>query len=134
MKTQNRRHIFGSSLAIFGFLCIMAMASPVSAQQKGCVYLQPGAGYTAKMRIRVGTGNNISYTPWSSSFPIGKSRCQSLDGVVPDGGIFSVQVHANAGKTKTCTPENVTRNASNQTNAVYNAWGTTLSVKCKQPS
>ena len=132
MQTRgSRRYVSGIALAVFGFLCLMATESSAKAQAKGCVYLQPGAGYTAKMRIRTGTEGNYSYTSWSSSFPIGKSRCQSLVNV-PNGSTFSVQVHANAGKTKTCTPENVARNSSDTTNAVYNAWGTTLSVKCKQ--
>ena len=133
MQTRSsRRYISGAALAIFSFICIMATESSASAQQKGCVYLQPGAGYTAKMRIRTGTPDNYSYTSWSSSFPIGKSRCQSLTNV-PNGSTFSVQVHANGGKTKTCTPDNLTRNASEAGNAIFNAWGTTLNVKCKQP-
>lgn len=133
MQTRSsRRYISGAAIAIFSFICIMATESSASAQQKGCVYLQPGAGYSAKMRIRIGTEGNYSYTSWSSTFNIGKSRCQSLDGV-SNGGVFSVQVKANAGKTKTCTPADLTRNTSVVGNAIFNAWGTTLNVKCKQP-
>jgi hypothetical protein len=59
MQTRdNRRYISGAALAIFSFICILATESSASAQQKGCVYLQPGAGYSAKMRIRIGIEGN----------------------------------------------------------------------------
>ncbi len=107
----------------------LGFASNANAQANACVSLLVGAGYAAKMRIVSGS----FHTDWSGSFPIGQTKCQSLSGV-GDGQKFSVEIHAILGNTKTCTPSNVTRVASSTSNVVYQAWGTTLSVKCQEPS
>jgi hypothetical protein len=121
-----------TSIVISSALCIMAMASFASAQQQACVHLKAGAGYAAKMRYCIGTGKSATCSDWSGVFAIGKSKCQSLADV-PNGTTFSVEVHAQAGKTKTCSPSDLPRNASDQSNIVFIASGTTLSVHCSQP-
>ncbi|MGD9584873.1 MAG: hypothetical protein AB7V26_14545 [Lysobacterales bacterium] len=107
----------------------LGFGSQAHAQANACVSLLVGAGYAAEMRIVSGS----FHTDWSGSFAIGQTKCQSLSGV-GDGQQFSVEVHAILGKTKTCTPANVTRVASSTSNVVYQAWGTTLNVKCEEPS
>ena len=128
MKISSRRRGLLSAIVISSVFCIMAMASSVSAQQNACVHLKVGAGYAAKMRVCTGD----TCKSWSGVFGIGKSKCQSLAGF-PTGTIFTVQVHAQAGDTKTCSPSDVTRNANDKTNLVYLASGTTKKVHCNQP-
>lgn len=118
-----------AALTGIGMAGVLVLTGPAAAQVKACVYLQPGAGYSAKMRIVWGTNGSTS---WSSDFPIGKSQCQTLAGNVPPNTPYSTQVKADLGKTKTCTPDNVNYDPNDQKNAVWNAWGTTLSVKCQQ--
>ncbi len=107
----------------------LGFSSHANAQSNACVSLLVGAGYAAEMRVVAGS----FHTDWSSSFPIGKTVCQSLSGV-GDGVAFSVEVHALVGKTVTCTPSNIKRVAASQSSAVFQAWGTTLNVHCKEPS
>jgi hypothetical protein len=107
----------------------IGLSSTASAQANACVSLLVGAGYAAEMRVVSGS----FHTDWSGSFAIGKTKCQSLSGV-GNGNKFSVEVSAILGKTKTCTPDNVVRVASSTSNVTYQAWGTTLSVKCEEPS
>ncbi|QBB68968.1 hypothetical protein ELE36_00455 [Pseudolysobacter antarcticus] len=122
------RNIRRSMLALLALLISsVALVNVASAQANACVSLLVGAGYAAEMRVVSGS----FHTDWSSSFPIGKTVCQSLSGV-GDGNKFSVEVHALAGKTKTCTPDNVTRVAASTSNVTYQAWGSTLSVKCEE--
>lgn len=101
----------------------------VMAQSAACVHLLVGAGYAAEMRIVYG---NL-HTDWSSSFAIGSTKCQSLS-AVPDGSTFTVEVHALAGETKKCTPENVVRSAASTSSVTFQAWGPTLGVKCQEPN
>lgn len=120
------RRVSLALLLVFGG--IFGYAGVAAAQAKACVSLLVGAGYAAEMRVVAGS----FHTDWSSSFAIGKTVCQPLDGV-SDGNKFSVEVHAILGKTKTCTPSDVVRVASSKSNVTYQAWGTTLSVKCEEP-
>lgn len=110
------------------FLLMLMGSGVASAQSSACVHLLVGAGYAAEMRIVYG---NL-HTDWSSSFAIGSTKCQSLD-AVPDGSTFTVEVHALAGETKKCTPENVTRSAASKSSVTFQAWGPTLGVKCQEP-
>ena len=109
----------------------MLFAQPVFAQSAACVNLLAGAGYAAWMGVHFGD----SYY-WSSSFPIGQSRCIKLPvtGMV-NGAPYTVVVSAVLGSSKVlCTP-NPSPYSSSDTNSVsYNAWGTTLDVKCQMPS
>jgi len=124
------RNIRRTMLALLALLISsVALVNVASAQANACVALLVGAGYAAEMRVVSGS----FHTDWSSSFPIGKTVCQPLAGV-SDGNKFSVEVHAILGKTKTCTPDNVTRVAASTSNVTYQAWGTTLSVKCEEPT
>jgi hypothetical protein len=107
----------------------LGFSNSASAQSQACVSLLVGAGYAAEMRIVAGS----FHTDWSNSFPIGKTVCQSLSGV-GNGVPFSVEVHALAGKTKTCTPSNIPRVAASTSNVVFQAWGTTLNISCQEPS
>jgi hypothetical protein len=114
MRTRGRQKTLVTSLAITGISIPLAMATPVLAQQETCVYLESSAKYTARMRIASGDFK----TAWSESFPIGKHKCQSLAQIV-DGQLFSVQVHAIAGKTKTCSPSGIPRVANSLTRGCY---------------
>lgn len=117
--------LFG--LALVGLLGSVA-ATPAFAQANACVHLLVGAGFAAKMRI---TSGDFA-TEWSSSFAIGQTKCQSLKDV-SDGKNFTVEVHALAGHTKKCSPENIKRVASSPSSVTFQTWGTTLSVKCQEP-
>lgn len=110
-------------------LAISLLAAPLQAYaaKDACVSLLVGAGYAAKMRIVSGQFS----TEWSDSFPIGQTRCQSLDGV-PIGNQYTVEVHAILGKTKSCTPS-ITHSAG-EGSITFQAWGTTLNVHCEMPS
>ncbi len=110
-------------------LGIALSSAPASAQSAACVHLLVGAGYAAKMHVVSGT----FHTDWSSSFPIGQTKCQPLDGV-GDGQTFSVQVKADLGETQTCTPANIVRVAASKSSVTFQAWGTTLNVHCEEPS
>ena len=96
------------------------------AADEACVHLKVGAGYVAKMRIESGDFK----TDWSDSFAIGSTRCQSLNGV-PVGSQFTVQVHAELGETKDCTPS--ITHSKGEGSITFEASGTTLSVKCQMP-
>ncbi len=110
-------------------LLIILLSSPsvVLAATDTCVSLLVGAGYAAKMRIKSGDFK----TDWSSSFAIGKTKCQSLNGV-PIGGEFTVEIKAILGKSKNCSPSITHSEGSGS--ITFQAWGTTLSPKCKMPS
>lgn len=94
---------------------------------EACVSLLVGAGYAAEMRIKSGDFK----TDWSSSFPIGETKCQSLSGV-PIGGSYTVEIKAILGKTKNCSPSIV--HSEGQGSITFQAWGTTLSPKCQMPT
>ena len=87
------------AVSVFLIISIFAYPQQAYAAESGCVALLVKAGYAAKMRIVSGDFK----TDWSGSFPIGKTVCQSLNGV-PIGKDFTVQVKALAGKTRDCTP------------------------------
>ncbi|MEO7935955.1 MAG: hypothetical protein ABIR27_06830 [Dokdonella sp.] len=124
------RYVKRSLLAVLAFTVgSLGFASVAAAQANACVSLLVGAGYAAKMRVVSGS----FHTDWSDSFAIGKTKCQPLAGV-GNGKPFSVEVSAVLGKTKTCTPDNVIRVEESTSNVVYQAWGSTLSVKCEEPS
>lgn len=110
------------------FLIILPSAR-ASAQSAACVHLLVGAGYAVKMRVISGT----FHTDWSGSFAIGSTKCQPLDGV-GDGQPFSVEVQAILGESKICTPRDIVRVAASKSSVTFQAWGTTLNVKCEEPS
>lgn len=117
----------GLSLSVVGMLLLPA--PPAHAQSTACVSLLVGAGYAAWMRVVSG-----SYaTSWSDSFPIGQTRCKSLKNIA-DGQEFTVQVSAVLGSSQVhCTPS-LAHVASSTATVTFQAWGTTLSVKCQMPS
>lgn len=117
-------------LGIFAFGIGVMAAQPSYAQSAACVNLLVGAGYAAWMGVKLGDS-----TYWSSSFPIGQHRCVQLPvkGMV-NGAPYSVVVKAVLGESKTCTPAPSAYSSSNTNSVVYNAWGTTQSVKCEMPS
>jgi hypothetical protein len=124
------RYVRRSLIAVLAFTVgSLGFAGVAAAQANACVSLLVGAGYAAKMRVVSGS----FHTDWSDSFPIGKTKCQPLGGV-GNGNQFSVEVSAVLGETKTCKPSNVTRVAASTSNVVYQAWGSTLSVKCEEPT
>lgn len=118
----------GKACSIVAVLLLGAFASavPAAAQSQACVSLLVGAGYAAEMNVTWSGGS----TGWSSSFPIGQTKCQSLEGV-PTGTQYTVKVYAILGKTQNCSPS-LTK-VSGGPNAVFQAWGTTLNVKCEMP-
>lgn len=100
------------------------------AQQSACVHLMVGAGYAAWMRVV--SGDYAS--EWSDSFPIGQTRCKSLE-AIGDGQPFTVQISAVMGSSKVhCQPDNIKRVAAAPGSTTFLAWGTTLAVKCEMPS
>ena len=113
-------------IGLFAAIVILGLDASASAQTKACVYLEPGAGYAAKMRVKWGTN---SQTDWSGKFAIGKYGCVDLSSIAT-GTPYTVEVQALAGRTKSCTPTNEVKVDGNF-NIVYNAWGTTGNVKCK---
>lgn len=115
--------------AMFLLVAGLFWSHHAAAQSAACVHLLVGAGYAAKMRVVAGS----FHTDWSDSFAIGQTKCQSLSGV-GDGIAFSVEVSAILGKTKTCTPSDITRVASSKSSVTFQAWGTTLDVKCQEPT
>jgi hypothetical protein len=111
-------------------LAVGSVSGTASAQQSACVYLKPGAGYAAWMRVVSGGYSS----EWSDLFAIGQYRCQSL-GSIGDGQPYTVQVSALLGSSKVaCTPDNVKRVASAPGSVTYLASGTTLHVQCSMPS
>jgi len=119
-----------TSVVIIGLGLGVSFAQPAAAQSAACVNLLVGAGYSAWMAVKFADG----FT-WSSSFPIGQTRCITLpvNGMV-DGAPYEVVVSAALGSSKVpCTPAPGTYSSSNTNSVVYNAWGTTLSVKCEMP-
>ncbi len=113
----------------FGFasvMTLMLMVSSVEAQQAACVYLQPGAGYAAEMRVTSASWQ----TNWSGSFAIGSTKCQPLANLA-SGASYTVEVKAIMGETKSCSPQ-VPYNPGYTGNITYFASGSTLSVKCQQ--
>jgi hypothetical protein len=119
-----------TSLAICAVGVGALAAQPAAAQSKACVSLLAGAGYAAWMAVKFG---DSFY--WSSSFPIGQTRCIDLpvSGMV-DGAPYSVVVSAVLGSSKVaCTPPPSPYSSSNTNSLSYLAWGTTLNVKCEMP-
>ena len=120
-----------NTLAACGLGIGLLAAPPASAQSAACVNLLVGAGYAAWMAVHFGD----SYY-WSSSFPIGQNRCIKLpvSGMV-DGAPYTVVVSAVLGSSKVpCKPAPSPYSSKNTNSIVYNAWGTTLNVKCEMPA
>ncbi len=118
---------FGLSLSVVGLLLLSAPSA--HAQSSACVHLMVGAGYAAWMRVVSGD----YATSWSDSFPIGQTRCKSL-GNIANGREFTVEVSAVLGSSKVhCTPS-LPRVAASTATVTFQAWGTTLSVKCQMPA
>ena len=115
------------AVSVFLIISIFAYPQQAYAAESGCVALLVKAGYAAKMRIVSGDFK----TDWSGSFPIGKTVCQSLNGV-PIGKDFTVQVKALAGKTRDCTPS--VKHSEGPGSITFEAWGTTLAPKCQMPT
>jgi hypothetical protein len=109
----------------------VSVAAPVHAQSAACVNLLLGAGYAAWMGVHVGDSYH-----WSSSFPVGQSRCIKLpvQGMV-NGAPYTVVVSAVLGSSKVpCTPEPSAWSSSNANSVSYNASGSSFRVKCRMPS
>ncbi|TFF18382.1 hypothetical protein E3C22_21670 [Jiella endophytica] len=125
----HRRILTAAAAAASLAAATFAAAPPAAAQTAACVNLLVGAGYSAWMGVQVGKG-----ITWSSSFPIGKTRCIRLpvEGMV-QGTPYSVIVSAALGKRVTCSPDNLTYSSSTPYSVVFNAWGTSLSPKCAMP-
>lgn len=129
MKTSPMKWM-GRSLKGLGLAGLVLGSSAVFAQQSACVSLLVGAGYAAWMRVVSGD----YATDWSDSFPIGQTRCKSL-AAIADGQPYTVQISAVLGSSKVpCQPANLKRVASVPGSVTYQAWGTTLNVKCEMPS
>ncbi len=107
--------------------CLIFTPTLASAADRACVSLLVGAGYAAEMRIVSGNFK----TAWSSSFPIGKTVCQPLQGV-PFGQDYTVEVKAILGETKSCAPS--VRQTQGPGSITFQAWGTTLNVHCEMPT
>ncbi|MGB7045484.1 MAG: hypothetical protein WBD65_11435 [Methylocella sp.] len=72
---------------------------------------------------------------WSPSFAIGQTQCIKLpvSGMV-NGAPYTVVVSAVLGSSKVlCTPPPSPYSSSDTNTVSYNAWGTTLNVKCQMP-
>jgi len=124
---DHKKHF--SKVICLGFasvMILMIMASSVVAQEQACVFLKPGAGYAAEMRVTSAGWQ----TDWSGSFPIGSTKCQPLKNLAA-GASYTVEVKAILGQTKPCTPH-VPYNPTYTGNITYFASGTTLNVKCEQ--
>jgi hypothetical protein len=109
----------------------MLAAQPAHAQSAACVNLLVGAGYSAWMAVHFG---DSFY--WSPSFPIGHTQCIKLpvSGMV-NGAPYNVVVSAALGSSKVpCTPSPSPYSSSDTNSVSWNAWGTTLNVKCQMPS
>ena len=100
----------------------------VYAEDKACVYLESGAGYAAKIRLM----HNGEADSWSDSFPIGQSKCVSLQGI-PVGDKYTIQLGAVASwTTQDCTP---TRTRAKELGTMnYSATGTLFSFSCHSSS
>lgn len=124
---MNRNKLMIARLAFLAAACV---GSAAHAQSAACVYLEPGAGYAAWIRVVSG-----SFTSeWSSSFAIGQHRCVSLTSIA-DGAKYTVQISAMAGSSKVpCKPDNQPRVASQPGTVTYLASGTTFNVKCEMPT
>ncbi|WP_424095671.1 hypothetical protein [Moorena producens] len=135
METRRQNLIYSALLSVFkaamAIVIVFALATPPAlAQAKSCISLLVGAGYAAEMRVVSQDGNS----PWTGSFPIGQTKCIDLDSIpVQNGHVFNTEIHALLGETKTCDPQFVIRDTSDPNSLVYQAWGTTLNVSCKQP-
>lgn len=126
---MNRLTVQCLCAVVLGLGGLMAV-SPAHAQSSACVYLQPGAGYAAWIRVVSGSFESA----WSSSFPIGQHRCVDLRPIA-DGAKYTVQISAVLGSSKVhCKPDNQTRVAAQSGSITYLAWGTTLNVHCEMPS
>jgi hypothetical protein len=126
MKRYTVQSMFAAVLALIG----LAAWSPAQAQSSACVYLEPGAGYAAWIRVVSGDFES----KWSSSFPIGQHRCVDLKPIA-DGAKYTVQISAVLGSSKVhCKPDNQTRVAANTGSVTFLAWGTTFNVHCEMPS
>jgi hypothetical protein len=122
---------FASTAAVAALAVSILAPKPAEAQSAACVNLLAGAGYAAWMGVEfAGTYH------WSSSFPIGQTRCIKLPVKdMVDGNTYRVVVSAVLGSSKVkCTPEPSPYSSSNKNSVVYNAWGTTLNVHCEMPS
>jgi hypothetical protein len=100
------------------------------AQSAACVNLLSGAGYSAWMGVKFG---DSFY--WSSSFPVGQTRCVALPvaGMV-NGAPYTVVISAALGSSKVQCNQPPSPWISTDTNSVvYNAWGTSLNVSCQMP-
>ncbi len=119
---------FGLTLGIVGLLMLPARVA--FAQQEACVSLLVGAGYAAWMRVVSGEYAST----WSDLFNIGQTRCKSLD-AIGDGQPFTVQLSALLGSSQVpCQPDNIPHVSSSTSSVTFQAWGTTLNIKCHMPS
>lgn len=119
-----------TGLGVCGVGLCMLVAQPCVAQTAACVNLLVGAGYAAWMGVKL--GDSIT---WSSSFPIGQSRCVKLPvpGMV-NGAPYTVVVSAFLGSSKVpCTPPPSPYSSNDSNSVTYNAWGTVRDVKCQMP-
>ncbi len=128
-SVSSKQGLRGLQLACGALLLgLVLIASPARAQSAACVYLQPGAGYAAWMQVVSGSFESA----WSDLFSIGQYRCIAL-APIADGAEFTVRISALLGSSKVpCTPS-LRRNSAFTGNVTYNAWGTTLNVRCVMP-
>lgn len=114
-------------LAFAVITIFIIIGTSAEAQEQACVFLKPGSGYVAEMRVTSAAWQ----TPWSSHFDIGQTQCQPLANL-KSGAAYTVEVKAILGKTVSCTPL-VPYNADFQGNITYLASGTTLGAHCELP-
>lgn len=123
---MNRNKLMIARLAFLAAACV---GSAAHAQSAACVYLEPGAGYAAWIRVVSG-----SFTSeWSSSFPIGQYRCVDMTPIA-NGAPYTVQISAVLGSSQVaCQPANQTRSSAMTGSITFLASGTSLNVKCNMP-
>lgn len=106
-----------------------------SSKGQACVYLEPGAGYEAKMQVckpGASCGDSANCSAWSSSFPIGKTSCQAFAGWTSAGQATNVCLNAITGRTVPCLPS-YAYDPNYGLNIVYHATGTTGQPACQVP-
>lgn len=100
----------------------MCVASSVHAEDQACVTLH--ASYAAKIRLTM----NDEHDNWSDSFSVGSTKCKHLDGFVPVGEEYTVEVKAVLGESKHCQPHRVRQQGPGTAHWV--AHGSVQHVRC----
>jgi hypothetical protein len=126
MKISNRL-TSPIALLVFLFSSIAAIFAepqpkPAHAVESACVVLLVGAGYAAQIRLHAGDWA----TPYSRTFPVGKTECFDLSRV-KNSELFVVDVKAKLGRTVSC-PAII--KSPGKGSITFQAYGTTLKPKC----